>query len=411
MRFLISLAWKNLSRYRRRSLITAIAITVGLAIYIGADCMFAGIGQDSERNFVWYEAGAAQVMDERFFKEMDYLPVKYGIPDPAAVREALRPLGVHTTPRIRFPGELFNGPVSQQVMMVAIDPGTDGSVLRMRETLTNGEYVRDGSPGILVGSLLAKDLKVRTGEPLTLRTRTRDGSFQTAELEVAGIIDSPNPYLNQGVGFMPLSMADELLQMEGSATEILIATDNWQQAETLTSSVQQALGDNFPGLVVKNWKDLGRDFINMVQTHVVVYDMLLLLVFIIAAVGISNTMLMAVYERFREIGMMRALGMRDGSLRTVFLLEAAGIGLIGSIGGVLLGAAIAYGLVNWGIDYTTLIGRAEMGYRITGVFRGAWKPLTLVAAFLFGVGSSTVVSLIPASRALRRGITDCLTHV
>jgi ABC-type lipoprotein release transport system permease subunit len=199
--------------------------------------------------------------------------------------------------------------------------------------------------------------------------------------------------------------------MEGSVTEILVGVNDWRQPEKLALGMTRALGIDFPGLVVKSWRDLGQDFINIVQAHMSIYNLLLFLVFVIAAVGISNTMLMAVYERFREIGMMRALGMQDGKLRLAFVLEACGIGLIGSIGGVLLGAMLSWWMVNWGIDYTSLIGRTDMGYRINGVFRGAWNPATMVRAFLFGVLVSMVVSLIPASRALRKGITDCLRHV
>jgi len=411
MGFIVSLAWKNLSRYRRRSLITAIAITAGLAVYIAADCMFSGIEQDSERNFIRYEAGAAQVMDERFFKEIDYLPLKYGIRDPGAVQRALAPLGVRTTPRIRFLGELFHEYGSQQVMMEALDPSTDRAVLRIRDSVKEGAYLGDDPSAILVGRLLAEDLDADLGDTLVLRTRTRDGAFQTSDFEIKGIIDSPNPYLNRGVGFVTLAAANDLLQMEGSVTEILVGVNDWRQPEKLALGMTRALGIDFPGLVVKSWRDLGQDFINIVQAHMSIYNLLLFLVFVIAAVGISNTMLMAVYERFREIGMMRALGMQDGKLRLAFVLEACGIGLIGSIGGVLLGAMLSWWMVNWGIDYTSLIGRTDMGYRINGVFRGAWNPATMVRAFLFGVLVSMVVSLIPASRALRKGITDCLRHV
>jgi ABC-type lipoprotein release transport system permease subunit len=411
MGFILSLAWKNLNRYRRRSLITSIAITAGIAVYIVADCMFSGIEQDSERNFIRYEAGAAQVMEERFFKEIDYLPLKYGIQNPGAVREALAPLGVRTTPRIRFRGELFHEYGSQQVMMEALDPATDGAVLRIRDAVKEGTYLGDDPSRILVGRLLADDLKADLGDTLTLRTRTRDGAFQTADFEIAGIIDSPNPYLNRGVGFVTLAAANDLLQMEGSVTEVLVGVDDWRQPEKLALSMTRALGGAFPGLIVKSWRDLGQDFINLVQTHMSIYNLLLFLVFVIAAVGISNTMLMAVYERFREIGMMRALGMQDGKLRLAFVLEACGIGMIGSLGGVLLGAILSFWMVHHGIDYSSLIGRVDMGYRINGVFRGAWNPSTMIRAFLFGILVSTAVSLIPASRALRKGITDCLRHV
>jgi putative ABC transport system permease protein len=408
--FLLPLAMKNMMRYRRRSLITAIAISVGLGIYIAADSMFAGIEQYSEYNLVSYESGAAQVMDQRYFDEIDYLPLKYAIPDPAAVMRAVSALDYHVTPRVRFMGELFFGEGSQQVRMVAVDPSSEAAVLRVNETVIRGRYLEEGDTGVVIGSWLAKDLNAEVGSTLTLRTRTQAEATQTAELEVVGIIETPNPYLNTGMGIITLSNADEILQMDGSITEILIGDGDWKNPEKIEAEVKGIIG-SAPGLTVKTWKIMGEDFVKIVETHQSIYGLLLMVVMVIAAVGIVNTMLMAVYERFREIGMMRALGLKDRSMRTVLLMEAGGIGFIGSMGGLLFGCVLVFLLVRWGIDYSSLIGNMQMGYRINGVFRGVWNPITMSWAFVLGILISMTVSLIPASRALRRGITDCLRHV
>ena len=139
-------------------------------------------------------------------------------------------------------------------------------------------------------------------------------------------------------------------------------------------------------------------------------SILLILVFIIAAVGISNTMLMAVYERVREIGMMRAMGMKDGAIRTTFLFEAGGIGLIGAVIGVGLGVLVNWLMVTRGIDMSALMGQMDIGYRVTGVFRSAWHPQAIVGRFVFGVIAAMLFSIIPSSRALKMEITDCLRY-
>ncbi len=102
--------------------------------------------------------------------------------------------------------------------------------------------------------------------------------------------------------------------------------------------------------------------------------MILFLIFIIAAVGISNTMLMAIFERIRELGMMRSLGMSDMKIRIAFMLEAAGIGLIGSTIGVIIGVIANYWIINVGIDFGFLMREMDIGYRIQSIFRGAWIP-------------------------------------
>jgi ABC-type antimicrobial peptide transport system permease subunit len=137
---------------------------------------------------------------------------------------------------------------------------------------------------------------------------------------------------------------------------------------------------------------------------------MLFLVFLIAAVGVSNTMLIAVYERIREFGTMRALGMDDGAIRATMVLEAGAIGLLGSLAGVAVGAVATWWLVNWGIDMSGMYGDVSVGYRVTGIFRGAWNPGTMVAAVIFGIAASMAIALLPARRALKLDVAQCLRH-
>jgi ABC-type lipoprotein release transport system permease subunit len=137
---------------------------------------------------------------------------------------------------------------------------------------------------------------------------------------------------------------------------------------------------------------------------------MLFLVFLIAAVGVSNTMLIAVYERIREFGTMRALGMDDAAIRAAMVLEAGAIGLLGSLAGVAAGAAATWWLVTWGIDMSGLYGDMNIGYRVTGIFRGAWNPGTMVAAVIFGIAASMAIALLPARRALKLDVAQCLRY-
>jgi ABC-type antimicrobial peptide transport system permease subunit len=133
-------------------------------------------------------------------------------------------------------------------------------------------------------------------------------------------------------------------------------------------------------------------------------------VFIIAAVGVSNTMLMAIYERVREIGMMRALGMKDSEIKRVFKYEAAGIGLIGSVLGLIAGIGLCFWIIYTGVDFTSMVKDMDIGYRITGIFRGAWNPPALVIAFIFGIVLSVAVSILPLRKVLKKSISQCIRN-
>ena len=121
-------------------------------------------------------------------------------------------------------------------------------------------------------------------------------------------------------------------------------------------------------------------------------------------------MLMAIYERVRELGMMRAMGMKDRAISLAFMFEAGGIGLIGSLIGIALGIIINIPLVYFGIDLGFMLRDMDMGYRIQSVMRGAWKANTYFIAFAAGVVLSMLAAWIPTRRALKMTIPECLRY-
>jgi ABC-type lipoprotein release transport system permease subunit len=408
--FLLALSWKNLFRYGRRTIITATAIAVGLGVYIWMDAWLLGADLYSRRNLVFYETGAAQVMAEEYWKERRYLPLKHVVEDPAAVEKELDRMGAAYTRRTVFAGEVFTSEGSLQVRLEGLDPRTDGRVYELEEALETGRWLQPGEQGALLGSWLAEDLKVGVGDPLTVRTRTRYGSFQVFDLEVVGIFLTPNPQVNRGVAYLPLDTADELLEMEGAVTQIAVGFPGWVEPEADAARIAAAVAARLPELRAVSWKELARDFLSIAAGKKAGSSTFLFLVFIIAAVGISNTMLMAVMERTREIGMMRALGMRDGSIRLAFVLEAGGIGLIGAAGGLVLGAVLSFWIVNWGVDFGGLMREMDMGYRVSGAMRGIWHPAAFFNAAVFGVASAMLFAILPTWRAVRMKIGEALSH-
>ncbi len=163
-------------------------------------------------------------------------------------------------------------------------------------------------------------------------------------------------------------------------------------------------------LDVMSWKDLAADYLANIKSDRSGSAMILFLILIIASVGISNTMLMVILERTNELGMMSSLGMSKKRIRTAFLIEAAGIGLVGSLLGVVLGILADSFLIYVGIDYGFMMRDLDLGYRIQAIFRGAWNPGTMAKAFFAGIVISAAVAIFPIERALKMDITSCLNH-
>ncbi len=159
-----------------------------------------------------------------------------------------------------------------------------------------------------------------------------------------------------------------------------------------------------------HWRDIAYEYGALTEAKQSGTGVIMLLLFIIATVGISNTMLMAVFERTNELGMLRAIGMKDREIRLLFMIEAGAIGFLGSLGGVILGALANLFMVNVGIDFSWMTRSMDIGYRISGAFYSAWNPLTMIQAFFTGIIICFSVAYIPTRRALKMKITDCLRH-
>ena len=421
LRYLLLLAWRNLARHRRRTVITLLALAFSIAVFIFMDSMLRGIDKESQRNLVWYETGSGRVVTSAQHDDLDRVALKHELIDYRRVGAALAELGIANTPRIGFDGEMFFGEGSLPIRLIAINPATDGEVFRLQDTLVAGsDYLEPGSSGLILGAWMTDDLGMVLGDIVEVRTRTRHGAMQVLELELVGTLLSPNPTINRGVGFVPLDVAQYDLEMEG-VTEIALGAMPSRLGRPVAvptgtflareiDRVSARLEREFPGVALVGWPRLARDYLAMMESERSGNALLLLLVFLIAAVGISNTMLIAAYERIREFGMMRALGMADGALRATMVIEAGLIGGLGSLCGLLLGAVAVYFLVNQGIDMSRFYGDISLGYRVTAVFRGAWNPGTMAVAMAFGVLASMVISLLPARRAVRLDIVQCLRH-
>ncbi|MCF7946664.1 MAG: FtsX-like permease family protein [Spirochaetia bacterium] len=425
MKFLIILAWKNLFRHTKRTFITASSIAVGLMLFIIIDSLLMGIANDSTRNLIDYETSFFKIHADEYWEEKDTLPLDYTISSPQKIIEAVQKAGYEAAPRTVFRAEMiiykdpFPEDGSLQVKLIGISPDQDPEVFETMNSLVKGRSLENDENGVVIGAWLAEDIGADIGYPITFITRTKNGFYQTFDSEVVGIVNTPNPLVNRGHIYIPMETADYYMEMGGAVTEIGIKASLQAKIPKVRSELEDALklsedteSSSLTGqkLELFSWEQVGSDFVALAAAKDSGTQMILFLVFIIAAIGISNTMLMAVYERKQEVGMLRAMGMYGSEIRWTFIFEAAGIGLIGSIIGVILGASANYFMVEYGINYGFLMRDMAMGYRITDVAYGYWSPATFTAAFFLGIFLTMLVAILPTRKFLKLEITDCLRN-
>ncbi len=413
--FLFTLAFKNLTRYKKRTAITSLSIAVGLAFYIFLDSLIMGGIYDSEKNLFMYETGSGVIQKDSYWEEKDLLPLEYSIEDTEKITGLLGKLEIPYAERTYFSADLlvYKNPYPEDgnipVKVTAIDYDNDSNVFDILNTIEEGRFPDRDEEGIVLGSWLAEDINAEIGYPVTLLTRTKSGYFQVLDLEVTGIINTTNPVVNRESLYIGRDIAEIYLEMEGSVTDIHLNLNGGGSREKKISSLQNGLEET--GCSFHTWREMVPDFVAASEGDKNGSAVMVIILFIIVAVGISNTMLMAIFERVREIGMMRALGMKDAAVMWLFRIEAAGIGLIGSVSGIVLGVLANIPLVIYGIDYSKLMREGNYGYRMIGIMRGIWHGEAFIAAFVIGIAFSFLISFLPTRKAMKKDIPSCIHDI
>jgi ABC-type lipoprotein release transport system permease subunit len=249
--------------------------------------------------------------------------------------------------------------------------------------------------------------------------------YQLISAEVVGVLNTPNPKLNGNVAFIPIDvLQDEMgLMLEGRVTELLIrekgARDSVipgasESAPVITAALKSELareGKPLPDdLAIESWQVYAKDFIAASTGDDWSTRIIVIVLFVLSFLGIANTMLLAILERTKEIGMMRAQGMTDGQLIFTYMAEAGMVGVFGSLLGIILGCLINVYMVNTGINLSgmTEAMSGDIGYRVNGIFRSAWNVPVIIGTGIVATIISGVMAYFPTRKALKMAITESL---
>ncbi len=409
---LLKIALRNTARHRRRTLITAIVMTVGIASFILFDSVMTGMDRMTIDNMEGYSVSSLKIRNPKYVENIEANPIDKGLPNPELVLNHLKSKGIPATARLRFVASISNYEDQLPLIADAVDPDTDRRVFAIYESITKGEWLSGGKT-IVIGSSLADEMELDVGDFVVVSARTVHDTTNADEYKIVGLVTTPSVEINRAGLFMALPDAWELLDAQGLVTEVdasLPRSPSLAAALVQGDTKAAALRDELPGLRVDPISYLAKDYLALrnfkaKNTYVVIFIVLL-----IAAVGIVNTILMSVYSRIREIGVLRAYGMTRREISRLFLLEGLIIGFIGSTAGLVLGCLANLPMTLYGIDLTPFA--SVMGsLPITGVLRGEWNFATLVFGFAFGLVVSLISAQIPARKAAKFEPTEALHFV
>jgi len=405
---LLKLAFRNIFRNFRRTFFTFIAIAVGLALMLLADSMLQGIDVQSFAKIINYETGHVKIFSLGYQKDKDNLPLDKLIASPAGIVGTLRKNAdvAGVTSRVNFRIMLSDRIDEIPAIGIAVNPADDESVFELKQAVAQGQFLAGSEEAMLIGDKLAQDFGVGVGDYLTILARTRYDTYQALDLRIKGILKTEDPQIDWYSVVIPLDLGQSSLDLKQGVTEIDIKLKNINDVDRFKNK----LAKEIPGLEIATWKDLAEDVLAISKAKYTGTFTIFFTIVLISLIGISNTILMAAFERVKEIGMMAAMGMKRGEIVKLFVLEGTMIGLLGSLTGCLLGALLVGGwMVPYGIDFSQFMRQmGPIGYRTTGHFVGVWHLIMFPIAFVFGLAVSALTSLYPAFVASRMEPSEAL---
>ncbi|BCR06345.1 hypothetical protein DESUT3_34140 [Desulfuromonas versatilis] len=389
----LRMALRNLRRNPRRSLITVTTIGFGLFCLIVFQALKVGLHREMVEGSVRLESGTVQIHAAGYEPNLAALRP---LADPAPAEELLRQARAPYSRRIKAPAMLLAGAHSSTVLLSGVDPTTEPQVTLIAEKLVAGRFPTAGDE-ILLGAALAGSLGVEEGGEVTLMAQGLFGRPVTRRFTVGGLYRTSLAAFDRTHVYLPLGTAQEFLQAEELVTELAVRTEP-AAASALAGELRARLDEG--RFQVRDWRQMSPDLVQLIELNDATLQVLILIVFAIVALGIVNTMTMIIYERFRELGILSAIGMRPGGVVALICAESLCLGLVAALCGSLFGVAACLWLGSHGIDLTRFTS-ANQYFAAGHVIRAHLLPGDLLAANLLTLATAILGGLYPAWKASR----------
>jgi ABC-type lipoprotein release transport system permease subunit len=394
---LMRMAWRNIWRNPRRSLITLSAMAFSLTLMIVATNMMEGMN----RQMVGYAAdrslGHVQVHAKGYYEDK-------GLQDtlPLSILDRFEDGPFRAAPRAYAFGLASLGEQSAGVLIRGIDPQREREVTDLWKHMLEGHYLRPSEKKtIVLGRKIARTLNARPGSQIALITQAADGSLGNDLFRVVGVLKALDEATDRSTLIVSLDDFAELLVLPGRIHEVAVRTPNAMEAGLYKPRIASLLGG--AGCEVRSWKEIAPALREALALSRAWTTIMLVIIFSIASLGILNTMLMAVFERMYELGLMMAVGLKPARMVRLILYETLMLAGVGEALGLGLGLLWSRRLAVRGWDLTGLFGEGfeYTGFAFENVLRAALWPWGMAQCMGIMILISGLAGLYPAAKAAR----------
>ena len=402
MNQLFKMAFRDLGRNKRRSILSALAVTIATTLLIFMASVVRGEFRGALQNGIRLQTGHLQVRADSYDENKVSLAWEDLVDNPAQVTDRLKALPhvVDATPRLIASGILSLGDNSRGVQVIGMDPDAEANQI-FRQGVIAGEFLTgDDREGLLIGKPLAEKFGLSAGDQVNLLINTSNGDVDEQPFTVRGIYTTNVFPYDENTVFMPLAKAQTFAGAENHASLIFVLLNDQEQTEPVAAALTSS---NYQ---IVTWQDLNELSVQFEQFAGAYMVILYLIILGITATVVTNTLVMAVYERTREIGILSAIGMKGRRIMLAFLTEATLLATGGVIGGLILG-----GLITAWVGSVGLTIPATQG--VTGILIGdkifPYVTATdVISLTLTAYVITFLASLYPATLAARMEPVEAL---
>lgn len=398
---LIKMAYRDLGRNRRRSFFSALALGIGLMVLLLMAGVIAWELNSSMEKSIELQSGHLQVRASSYDENKTSLAYEDLIDKPGAIAAqiaSLSPVKV-VTPRLYASGIVVSGDQSLGVRVTGIDPASPANA-PFQNGIVSGKFLAaDDTSGILLGQTLADKMGLKSGDQITLMVNTSNGDVVQQPFTIRGIYTTHTPSYDQAVAFLPLAKAQAITNTGDRASVLFILLKDSAQTNAVAAAIQSTQ------YKVDTYEQLNVLLVQFNSYSNALLFVLYLIVLAITATVIVNTLIMAVFERTREIGILAAIGMKGGRIMTMFFAESSMLAVGGILIGLALGLLVTFLVSNVGIPIGNFgVTGFLLGDRIYADFNLSSTISLVITAFVV----TLVASLYPAVLAARMEPVEAL---
>lgn len=404
MNELIKLAWRNLWRNKRRTLITTASIFFGVVLSAFMSSMQEGSYAMYIKTIVNFYSGYIQVHDSGYWddkvinKTLEYTPV---------LRSKIKqvPGITATTPRLETYALASSAEITKGVMVIGIDPLKEDSITNLSKKITEGKFLAEGDSGVIMGSALAKYMKLNINDTIVLLGQGYHGMSAAGKYPVRGIIHQPSPQLDRTVVYMDIGNCQYLFSAPDMLTSVVIMVKNNDEVKSVVKSLTAKLGSAYE---VMDWQEMNKILMVQIDSDRASGYIMKGILYLIIAFGILSTIMMMTLERRKEFGVLVSIGMQKSRLAGVLMLETIFIGLTGVAAGVIASIPLTWYFMLHPIPFTGQAAETSLQMGFEPIMAFSMMPsvyyVQAIAVLIFAL----LIGLYPVVKINRLNITKAL---